>query len=147
MERRPPRNDDERALEPGHGDESDEGSLDDEPFDEASFDAEPARRAPHIIRAALAVALIVLLFALPDLVALPQRDELATYRGTIVEILPAPPPVGGPQPRVRVRLAEGPLTGQVVDANLEGPGGTIDTSSYRVGDDVVVTISRTPDGQ
>jgi uncharacterized membrane protein len=147
-ERRAGDEDDEGTYDEGSYDEAyQEGTYDDRPTDEAGFDAEPARRAPHIIRAALALALIVGLFALPDLVTLPQRDELATYRGTIVEMLPTPPPDQGPQPGVRVRLAEGPLSGQVVDANLEGPGGTIDTSSYRVGDDVVVTISRTSDGQ
>jgi uncharacterized membrane protein len=170
VERRPPRDqdpdetdaearaidqaDDPAADEPAREAADTEPSFeDDEPpydddLDDELPDEEPARRAPHIIRAALAIALILVLFAIPDLVTLPQRDELATYRGTIVELVEAPAQPGpGLAPNVRVRLSEGPLEGQVVDANLEGPGGTVDVSGYHEGDDVVVTFSRTPDGQ
>ena len=79
----------------------------------------------------------------------PDRTGLTAYRGQIVEIdaTRTPRPDQGFEPNVRVRLVEGPQAGQVVDAYLEGPGGSLDISTYRPGDDVVVTFSRTADGQ
>ena len=111
---------------------------------------EPPRRPwlPHAMRAAVAVAFIVGLILLPDLTERRGSPTLAAYRGEIVEINAnaQPLPDVGFEPNVRVRLQEGPEAGQIVDAYLEGPGGSLDVSSYRPGDEVVVTFTRTPDG-
>ncbi|MBM4407213.1 MAG: YibE/F family protein [Chloroflexi bacterium] len=147
VERRPPGSAD--PYEPGEPLESGFGEGPDEDADgfEADF-AAGTRPGRHLLRALFAVALIVGLFLMPDLSTQPDRSGLSAYRGQIVELDATPRPVGeGAQPNVRVRMSEGPQAGQVIDAHLEGPGGTLDVSGYKAGDEVVVTISRTAEGQ
>ena len=93
----------------------------------------------------MGVVLIGIVLLLPDLApgARGQTDVVEAYRGRIESIEhpvddadPATPPV----PIAKVRLLEGPQAGQVLDAYLSGPGGSGSVSSYRSGDEVVVTI-------
>lgn len=148
MERRPPRGADPFEPEEPREPEFDDGQVDDDADGfEPELEASP-RPGRHLIRALLAVALIVGLFLMPDLSTQPDRSGLTAYRGQIVEIDASPQPADqGVEPNVRVRMTEGPQAGKVIDAHLEGPGGTLDVSGYKPGDDVVVTFSRAPDGQ
>src|SRR5688572_3967232 len=134
VERQPPRDDDATEADGLEYEGAPEIGLDDEAYAEQERDR--SRPGRHVLRAILAVGIIVLLFAIPDLSTQPDRTGLTAYRGQIVEIdaTRTPRPDQGFEPNVRVRLSEGPQAGQIVDAYLEGPGGSLDISTYRAGD-------------
>jgi uncharacterized membrane protein len=74
------------------------------------------------------------------------RAPVAAYHGRITALLephrpdPALPGTGF-LPDARVVMLEGPASGRELGAYLQGPGGQQDTSSYRVGEEVVVTVT------
>jgi len=93
------------------------------------------------------VLLILLILLLPDL-GPPPTDESApvqAFHGRILEIVPADPngaETGRPPvDTARVEILEGERTGEVLDAYLEGPGGSQSVAGYAAGDEVVVTIT------
>ena len=97
------------------------------------------------------VALIALVLLIPDLS--PRADQTSgpveAYRGRIERIsTPSTDPNSGlpPVPIATVTILDGPRAGKQLDAYLSGPSGTQDTSTYATGQEVVVTITKTPDG-
>jgi uncharacterized membrane protein len=96
------------------------------------------------------VALVGLVLLLPDLTpAVSGGDSTVTaYHGRIDSIVE---PSGGSDPDsppvtvAKVTYLEGPLAGQTADAYLVGPGGAQSVADYKPGDEVVVTISTSPD--
>jgi uncharacterized membrane protein len=83
--------------------------------------------------------LLIGLWLLPSLVPAPTSPvtiELA--HGRIVGT-----PAGVPQDPsvVEVEIVDGPRAGTTLEANVEGPSGRSDLPAYRVGDEVVVSIS------
>lgn len=96
---------------------------------------------------ALAIALLTLVLALPDLSGLPAGQGTVTaYEGTLVTIVANPTqlPGGGFAPDATVHMSEGPDAGHDVPAYLQGPGGTEDLTSFHPGDAVVVTYTPQP---
>ena len=74
----------------------------------------------------------------------PAPPALQLVHGRILELLP---PVEDPTvPDVRIVVLDRIGFGQVLDGHLEGPSGSQDKPRYRVGDEVVVQVSTTPDG-
>jgi len=110
-----------------------------------------ASRSTIIVSAVSAAVLLLVLF-LPDLSRPVSGPSLITaHHGRVDALLdphrPDPSGLGGGfLPDARVALLEGPRAGQEVEAYLEGPGGQQDSNAYRVGEDVVVTFTRTADG-
>jgi uncharacterized membrane protein len=96
---------------------------------------------------ALALAVLSLVLALPDLSGLPaNQGTVQAYQGTLVAVTANPTPLagGGFSPDATVHMLEGPDTGRDVPAYLQGPGGTEDLSSFHPGDSVVVTYTPQP---
>jgi uncharacterized membrane protein len=90
---------------------------------------------------------LVVILALPDLGPSTASAPLTAWQARIVALLephrPDPAqPGSGFLPDARVLLLEGPQAGREVDAYLQGPGGQQDASSYRIGEDVVVTFQQ-----
>jgi uncharacterized membrane protein len=85
------------------------------------------------------VLLLIGLWLLPDLMPAPTDPvALELAHGRIVSIpasLPDDPPV------VEVEILDGARAGTIVEANVEGPSGASDLPSYRIGEEVVVSIS------
>lgn len=104
----------------------------------------------HLVAAFVGIGLIVLIWLIPDLTpARAQDDVVAAYRGRIESIDFSSSDQDGDLPAVpmaQVQLLDGPLTGQVIDAYLAGPGGSQDTSTYAAGQEVVVTYTAQADG-
>lgn len=90
---------------------------------------------------AIIVACLLLfgLWRLPDLMPPPTGPlALELFHATVVEVLqPATPD----QPGVRVQVLDGSLAGQVLEAQVQGPSGSADLPPYRVGDEVIVSVS------
>jgi len=110
-----------------------------------------ARLGAHrLLPSALALALLVLVLALPDLAAVLREPQSVTaYHGRITAIESQPQPLpggGGFGPDATVLLLDGPQAGQTTGAYLVGPGGTEEIASFHVGDDVVVTFTPQPGG-
>ena len=96
---------------------------------------------------ALAIALLTLVLALPDLSGIPAgQGTVAAYQGTLVAVVANPTqlPGGGFAPDATVHMSEGPDAGHDVPAYLQGPGGTEDLTSFHPGDAVVVTYTPQP---
>jgi uncharacterized membrane protein len=96
------------------------------------------------------LALIGIILLLPDLAQRPaqEREAVTAFHARIVEIRPpATNPQGDlpPVPIARVVALEGDKTGQTLDAYLSGPGGSQIVAGYHAGDEVVVTITQSPD--
>jgi uncharacterized membrane protein len=109
------------------------------------------RPTRHWFAAFIGIALIVLVWLLPDFSPGPTGPNapIEAYRGRIESItFPSADQNGGgaPVPIARVRILDGPHADQVLDANLAGPGGSQDTSTYAAGQEVVVTFTVQADG-
>ena len=111
----------------------------------------PDRFQRHLAVTLYGVALIALVLLLPDLSprTQPGSGPVEAYRGRIERI--ATPPTDAdsglpPVPVATVTILDGPRAGRQVDAYLAGPSGSQDTSMYAAGQEVVVTITKTPDG-
>jgi uncharacterized membrane protein len=109
----------------------------------AAVEFRPTRR--QLLTPLTGLLLIGLILLLPDLAPGRRPDEVVqAYRGQIEAIVTPPPdndPDTAPVPHARVRMLEGPLTGQTLDAFLSGPGGSQSVASYQAGDAVVVTVT------
>jgi uncharacterized membrane protein len=105
----------------------------------------------QLLSAAAGLLLIGIVLVLPDLApGIRSPDVVQAYRGEIVSVeQPTPgdnrdlPPI----PIAHVLMLEGPQSGQVVLADMIGPGGSQTVADYKPGDDVVVTISNDQDGR
>lgn len=94
------------------------------------------------------VLLILVILLLPDLVP-PSTDTsppVEAFHGVILEIIPADPDGADtgrpPVATARVEILEGERAGEVLDAYLEGPGGSQVVAGYAPGDEVVVAITQ-----
>lgn len=105
-----------------------------------------------VVLSAVSAALLLVVLLLPDIAKpLSGPSVITAYHGRITALLdphrPDPSGQGGGfLPDARVRLLEGPKADQEIEAYLQGPGGQQDSSGYRVGEEVVVTLTRTADG-
>ena len=108
------------------------------------------RRRPAYWPILVGIALVGLVLFLPDLTPVVQGGDstVTAYHGRIESIVtpsgesnPDSPPVT----MAKVTYLEGPLMGQTADAYLVGPGGAQSVADYKPGDEVVVTISASPD--
>jgi uncharacterized membrane protein len=105
-----------------------------------------------VVLSTLSAGLLIVVLLLPNLapsVAGPQVVQ--AYHGRLIALLDPhrPDPSGsgaGFLPDARVLLLDGPSAGQTVEAYLQGPGGQQDSNAYRVGEDVVVTLTDNPVG-
>jgi uncharacterized membrane protein len=104
----------------------------------------------HLFSVVAGLLLIGIVLVLPDLAAgIRSTDVVQAYRGEIVSIAQQP---GGddpnlpPIPIAKVRMLEGPQTGQTVDALMTGPGGSQTVADYKPGEGVVVTITDDQNG-
>ena len=109
------------------------------------------RSARHLFAAILGVGLIMLVWLIPDIggAQASPTGTVEAYRGRIESI--AFPGTdqnadAAPVPIAHVRILDGPRAGQALDAYLAGPGGSQDTSTYKAGQDVVVTFTVQADG-
>jgi uncharacterized membrane protein len=98
------------------------------------------------------LALIAIILLLPDIgsvVRVDSEDVVEAFRGRIESIEQAPADDTGalPVPMARVTALEGSRAGEVLDAYLTGPGGSQSVAGYQAGDEVVVTIAVSPNGQ
>jgi uncharacterized membrane protein len=107
------------------------------------------RRARGQLPAVLGGTLLTLLILLlPSFV--PATTDTAppvtAYHGVILEIIPADPDGADtgrpPVATARVEILEGERAGEVLDAYLEGPGGSQVVADYAPGDEVVVAITQ-----
>ncbi len=112
--------------------------------------ADLLRRHAALAWPALAVILLIGVLALPELgPKVADEEPLTAAHGRIesIDLTRTPNPnQPGVLPDTRVRMLDGPQVGQVIDAFLQGPGGSQDLSSYHVGDEVVVTTLQQPSG-
>jgi uncharacterized membrane protein len=106
-----------------------------------------------IVLSAVSAGFLLIVLLLPNLApSLAGPQVVHAYHGQIAALLdphrPDPNAEGGGfLPDAKVLLLEGPAAGQVIDAYLQGPGGQQDSNTYRVGEDVVVSITDSPDGR
>jgi uncharacterized membrane protein len=98
----------------------------------------------QLLSAVVGLLLIGIVLVLPDLApGIRSADVVQAYRGEIVSIEhpaqtdPDLPPV----PVAKVRMLEGPQAGQVLDALMNGPGGSQTVADYKPGESVVVTTT------
>jgi uncharacterized membrane protein len=98
----------------------------------------------NIVAVAVGGLLLVGLLLLPNLTPPPPSPppvDLAL--GRIVAFIPdAEDPT---LPDVVVEVTQGPLTGDLLEGYLQGPAGQQDTPDYRIGDEVIVSLSQGPD--
>jgi uncharacterized membrane protein len=103
-----------------------------------------------LIPAAVAGGLLAVVLLLPPLspIAAGQGPVEAWHGRLTAKLDPhrTDPSGTGFLPDARVQLLDGPRAGQEVEAYLQGPGGQQDSDAYRVGEDVVVTVTRDPAG-
>jgi uncharacterized membrane protein len=96
------------------------------------------------------IALVGLVLFLPDLTPVVQGGDstVTAYHGRIESIVTpsgASDPDSPPVTMAKITYLEGPLMGQTANAYLVGPGGAQSVADYKPGDEVVVTISASPD--
>lgn len=92
----------------------------------------------------LGLALLVGLWLLPDLAPPPTiQRPIDLAHGRIEAFLPETedPTI----PDVVIRVLAGPRAGELLEGYLQGPSGQQDIPDYRVGDEVVVSLSLGPD--
>jgi len=98
----------------------------------------------------IGATLVVLIMLLPDFAPVVQGDGsiVTAYHGrieSIVEPGSSDDPDAPPVTTAIVRYLDGPQAGTTVEAYLVGPGGAQSIADYQPGEEVVVTISTTPD--
>jgi uncharacterized membrane protein len=99
-------------------------------------------RGPHsqLLPLVAGAVLLAALWLMPDLTPPgPTAPPVELLRGRIVEQLDPGPDGTGPDARVEV--TQGPRTGELLDAYLEGPSGQQQVPDYQPGDEVVVSVS------
>ena len=101
---------------------------------------------------ALGSLLVLAVLLLPDLVPPPAdtTPPVVALHGRIVSVsAPDPSSVetgAPPVPMARVEVIDGERKGDILDAQIEGPGGSQLIGDYKPGDEVVVSITRSDDG-
>ena len=97
----------------------------------------------------IAVGAILLLGLMPNIGPQVASDNQAVEasHGRIQSIVARNPDEPLRPPFAQVEILEGPKTGQVVQAYLEGPGGSQIVANYGPGDEVVVTTTLDQQGQ
>ena len=103
-----------------------------------------------VVLSAVSLVLLVGVLLLPDLApSTGGTQAVRAWHARVTAVLdrrPGSDPGGGFLPDARVLLLEGPDVGKEVNAYRQGPGGQQDSDAYRVGEDVVVTSTDSPDG-
>ena len=95
--------------------------------------------------------LVLAVLLLPDLMPPPDETSppVVALHGRIVSVaLPDPTKVdegAPPVPTAKVEIIEGERQGEILDAQIEGPGGSQLIGDYKPGDEVVVSITRSAD--
>jgi uncharacterized membrane protein len=107
-------------------------------------------RARHIAATIGGLALIGIVLLLPDIARRPaqEREAVTAFHARIVDIQPPrtnPQAELPPVPLAHVVALDGDKAGQTLEAYLSGPGGSQIVAGYRPGDEVVVTITQSPD--
>ena len=108
-------------------------------------------RSPGLVSVGLGLLVVLGLIAFSPSAPASDTAQVEAFHARIVGLLgehrtdPAQPDAGF-LPDVRVQLLEGPQAGQQQDAYLQAPGESQVIADYRVGDEVVVTRTVTPDG-
>lgn len=107
----------------------------------------PRRRGGgHAFAIAGGLVILALLLLLPDLGPATSSDSAITlHHGRIMAIGEPDPDTGG-QP-ASVLLLDGARTGETLVADLEAPGPRALSAPYVVGEEVVVQVSATPEGE
>jgi uncharacterized membrane protein len=99
----------------------------------------------HAVALAGAAILLVGLWLLPDLAPPPtQASPVVLAHGRIVALIPRA--VDEPGPNVRVEVLGGTRDGEVLEGYTQGPSGSQFVPDYKVGDEVVVSLSLEPEG-
>jgi uncharacterized membrane protein len=101
-----------------------------------------------LLASLIALALIGILAILPDLgpEIVSGEPPVQAHHGRIESIGSANPDEPYRPPFADVRILEGPLQGQVLEAYLEGPGGSQVIANYQPGDEVVVAVTQDASG-
>jgi uncharacterized membrane protein len=105
-----------------------------------------------VVLSTMSVALLLIVLLLPNLApSLAGPQVVQAYHGRLIALLdphrPDPSGSGGGfLPDAQVLLLDGPSAGRTVEAYLQGPGGQQDSNAYRVGEDVVVSLTDNPVG-
>jgi uncharacterized membrane protein len=99
----------------------------------------------HAVALAGAAILLVGLWLLPDLAPPPtQASPVVLAHGRIVALIPRA--VDEPGPDVRIEVLGGTRDGEVLEGYTQGPSGSQFVPDYKVGDEVVVSLSLEPEG-
>jgi uncharacterized membrane protein len=99
----------------------------------------------HAVALTGAAVLLVGLWLLPDLAPPPtQASPVVLTHGRIVALIPRA--VGETGPDVRVKVIGGPRDGELLEGFAQGPSGSQFVPDYKVGDEVVVSLSLEPEG-
>jgi uncharacterized membrane protein len=99
----------------------------------------------HAVALAGAAILLVGLWLLPDLAPPPtQASPVVLAHGRIVALIPRA--VDEPGPNVRIEVLGGTRDGEVLEGYTQGPSGSQFVPDYKVGDEVVVSLSLEPEG-
>ena len=104
--------------------------------------------AANMFPSVLAGVVIVILALLPDLAPTVsgENQTVAASHGRIQEIVARRADEPLRPPLARVEILDGPQAGTVVQAYVEGPGGSQIVANYQPGDEVVVTTTRDESG-
>jgi uncharacterized membrane protein len=102
---------------------------------------------------AVGLLAIVIVWLLPEIrppAAAEALGEVSATRGVVVEVLEVvfdeTDPLAEPEGDVVVRLTEGPRAGEELRAFLALPSTYVEAADFGPGDEVIVTISESPDG-
>ena len=102
----------------------------------------------NVFPSVVAVGAIVALALLPNLGPTVDgaNQAVEASHGRITEIVRRSPDEPLRPPVAKVQILDGAQVGQVVQAYVEGPGGSQIVANYQTGDEVVVTITRDESG-